>query len=195
MLEWDDKRKPTNTWTTKLKTHAPINNRFQLVLIYIFYILSSYLFVLLLLIRTIYSTFYILFQYDDDSFFFTLFRFLSKVSLVHKLSNCLRKTVFSFIAKSNGIRVKKYTWNHEPIHTHMQFFFFLPPPLLYPTSHVPTCICLSCLFVLCLLLLPPSSVLVWICVSEIDTHWPKMKSSPIFPSLFIRLHFFLILVT
>lgn len=121
---------------TNLKTHAPINNRFQLFW-FLFHISSilffCYLFVSILL--------FILFQRTEWNSF-SLFRFLSKVSLVYKLSNCLRKTVFSFIAKSNGIRVKNThgIMNHN-IHTYAIFILSCPLFSIHSPLFYLVCIC------------------------------------------------------
>lgn len=78
----------------------------------LFFFLFSEIFTLLLFYMV-----FLLFQYKDNFF---LYRFLSKKRSISCTYNCLRKTVFSFIAKSNGIRVK-YTWIQE--HTQILFLF------------------------------------------------------------------------
>lgn len=92
---------------------------------FIFYI-SSYFF------STYYLCYYTLLLYNilHIIIFFSVSVSVKSISCTYYI-NCLRKTVFSFIAKSNGIRVK-YTWNHEPIlYTHAIFFHSLPLSLSF----------------------------------------------------------------
>lgn len=128
------------TKMNELKTHAPINKTISIVLIYILYFFIFFFYLLLMLYTLLlYNILHII-------IFFSVSVSVKSISCTYYI-NCLRKTVFSFIAKSNGIRVK-YTWNHEPIlYTHAIFFHSLPLSLSILFPHIcffPFCRCLFC---------------------------------------------------